>query len=56
MHVAKMTKSQVKFRLKRMQRDMDFLFMNAPCTVSPMCVEKVHKIVDKYAKKCNVKV
>lgn len=51
-----MTKTQIRFRLRRIDRDMAFLFMNAPFTMSASDVEKVQKMCQKYANKANVKL
>jgi len=51
-----MTKAQIRFRLRRIDRDMAFLFMNAPITISAADVERIQKMCQKYANKANVKL
>lgn len=53
---AKMTKAQIRFRLKRMDRDIAFLFMNAPFTVSASDVEAVQKVVERLRKRADVQL
>lgn len=49
----KMTKTQVKFRLKRLNRDVDFLFLNQPdwSNISVKDVEAIHRITAKVMKR-----
>jgi len=52
--MAKMTKKQVRFRLKRLNNDISFLFMNAPFNVSAKDVEDVMKVVERLRKRADV--
>lgn len=54
--MAKMTKKQIRFRLKRMNDDIAFLFMNAPFSVSANDVEAVMKVVERLRKRADVKL
>lgn len=54
--MAKMTKKQVRFRLKRMNNDISFLFMNAPFNVSAADVEAVMKVVERLRKRADVRL
>ncbi len=54
--MAKMTKSQIRFRLKRLDRDIAFLFMNAPFNVSANDVEAVQRVVERLRKRADVKL
>jgi CRISPR/Cas system endoribonuclease Cas6 (RAMP superfamily) len=51
-----MTKTQIRFRLKRMEKDINFLFMNAPFSVSAGDVEAIHKVVERLRKRADVKL
>jgi len=50
--MAKMTKTQVRFRAKRMKRDIAFLLINSPewCKVSSGDYDSITRISDKYLK------
>ena len=54
--MAKMTKAQIRFRLRRINKDISFLFMNAPFNVSANDVEAVMKVVERLRKRADVKL
>lgn len=51
--MAKMTKTQQKFRLNRMMKDSSFLFVNQPLTggMTAKDVEAINRIVTKCLKR-----
>jgi hypothetical protein len=54
--VAKMTKTQIRFRLRRMKKDMVFLFLHAPFDVNPADVDAINKVVERLRKRADVKL